>query len=85
MFNYGYDDIYGVPLKEYLILQNLELSDLIQKVEIDIGILQSNLSNKLVNNLPYPENYIVNIIYEAIAKKRKHLQRLQNWSLDSKE
>lgn len=79
MFNYTYDDIYGISLDEYLARHGVTIDDLINKIKMDIAILKENQARVYENKLPYPESYLETIMYEAIKKKEKHLEDLLTW------
>ena len=82
MTEYSYDDIYGIPLGEYLERHGVDLKNLITKVQIDIVLLKENLKRVLEEQRPYPDNYIETVIFQTIKKKEKHLLRLMEWAME---
>jgi len=82
MIKYSYDDIYGIPLGEYLERHGVDLKNLISKVQIDIVLLKENLKRVLEEQRPYPNNYLETVIYQTIQKKEKHLQHLMEWAIE---
>ena len=80
MSNYSYDEVYGIPLEEYLQRHNLTLEHIIDKINIDISILKENLGRTMDAKLPYPENHIEYVVFNAIKKKQEHLDRLLAWA-----
>ncbi len=77
---FTYDDLYGVGIDEYCFRHGITIDDLIHKSEIDIEIMSKNLKRLLTTD---PSNYLVDSIFFTIAKKRKHIQKLQEWKLAS--
>ena len=78
-----YNNLYGISLEDYIKEQETTLSSLIQKVQKDILLLENNLKKVIKDkDLTDPD---VNIIFNTIKKKQKHLQRLKDWKRERTE
>ena len=78
----NYDEIYGVDLPTYCNIHNIRVENLINKVEIDIKLLQNNLHYLVwVKNVDVCD-LLVREVYYLLQKKEKHLKRLKKWRLD---
>ncbi len=84
MSEYKYDDIYGISLAEYTARHGLTIDDFIEKVRMDIAILKENQIRVHSLKLPYPDNYLENVVYTAIKKKETHLGHLLEWANNEK-
>ena len=72
-----YNEIYGMNLEEYCKRHNTSISNIINKVSIDIDILSERLDS-LKHDMFSKE---FNLVYGVLDKKRKHLNRLKEWSV----
>jgi len=72
-----YDEVYGMSLDEYCAVHNTTMELLIGKVAKDVEILKENFKKEYTGMLPTP---LGDKIYEALEKKRKHLDRLKDWA-----
>jgi hypothetical protein len=73
----NYDELYGISINEYVDAQSITISQLIDKVKVDIKLLKENLKKVLENE--GITNAKVTVISNTIKKKEKHLERLRNW------
>ena len=75
------DDLYGITLDEYCKIHNTTKENLIKKTQTDIDIL-----SKRLRKLIYEEDRLLDPLTEEIqdilSKKRKHLKRLKQWSIN---
>jgi len=76
----SYDELYGISLGDYCKAHETTLDELIQKIEIDIQILEANLEKVLNND---STNYLVDQIFFTIKKKRDHVERLKEWKQET--
>ncbi len=77
------DEIYGLDLGEYLILHNKTKQDLINEIKIDINILTKSYRRYADHNQNYTVPELIKYgvpVQKLIEKKRKHLERIQNWT-----
>ena len=83
--NYTYDDIYGINIEDYLTRHGQTLADLKDKIQIDIQILKERQIEVHAMKLPYPDNYLENVLYAAIKKKQDHLDRVLDWANEKED
>lgn len=83
MNDYSYDDIYGVDLETYCKVHNTTIDHLIEKIEIDINLLQSRMGELLEVEWSQQNNALITHIYNLIKKKDKHKERLKEWASES--
>jgi len=77
----GYNELYGIPLDEYIVAHDTSLEDLIQKSTIDMEIMQQHLK-RIMQEADWYKNPLVDIINSNIRKKYKHIEYLKNWDLE---
>ena len=81
--SYTLDEIYGVSLDKYCEYHSTTYDELINKVKIDITILESNYNNyshkEVVNN---EEIKLAYEISKQITKKRLHLRKMFEYKIN---
>lgn len=74
-----YDDIYGMTITDYCDAHGTTIEHLIQKVKIDIEILESRLKQEMNPESKGTFTEIGSEVWNMLSKKKKHLSRLQDW------
>jgi cob(I)alamin adenosyltransferase len=80
-----YNELYGISLKEYIKAHYTNLQKLMEKVQVDIVLLEKNLKKVIENSEDGITDSRVTIIHSTIKKKQKHLQRLKDWENENEK
>jgi hypothetical protein len=79
MTRYSYDDLYGIDLDIYCEAHETSIGQLIRKIKIDIDLLTNNLRDLVKVHYLEQNSQLINYISSTIDKKRKHIERLEEW------
>ncbi len=75
-----YDDIYGVDLPTYCLTHDTTIEALIEKVEIDIRLLNERMKPLMEIYFMDQDGPLINHLHNLIHKKQKHKERLKSWA-----
>ncbi len=78
---YSYDDIYGIDLDSYCAAHNTNISQMIEKTDIDIEILKDRMRILMAPYWRDQDTALIGHIYKLLNKKTNHKERLKEWQL----
>ena len=90
LYEFNYDEIYGVDITEYCSAHNTSMEDIIKKIKIDINLLKNRLQDLIYSEnfdktLDYrKKDFLITVIFNLIKKKEAHLERIKNWEIKKK-
>jgi hypothetical protein len=82
MTGYTYDELYGVDLDSYCAAHETTIKHLIEKIDIDIQILNDRMKKLMAPYFMEQDNTLINTIHNLIKKKNEHKDRLNDWKIN---